>query len=387
MDPMSDKSHLPTPSFETICGHFAEDPQQFHGAVIPPIFQNSLFAYPTIQSLGSPERYNYTRVRNPTSDILEKKLAELEGAEIGRCFGSGMGAISAAILACVKGGDHVVAVEHCYGPTAAFFSYLEKFGVSTTYVSGDDPQQFAYASRDNTTLFYLESPTSLFFELQDIPAITALARARGISTIADNSYCTPYFQNPIAMGVDFVVHTTTKYIGGHSDVVGGVAVGSRERMEKMLTQEAELIGAVLDPFGSWLTLRGLRTLPVRMERHFESANRIAHWLVEQPQIEQVNYPTLPGYPQAELYRRQMRGACGLISFVPKDRDREKISNALNVLRYYRFGCSWGGFESLCIPGQWEELGEGQTRALIRLHIGLENPDDLMADLQNALCRM
>lgn len=376
---------LPPPAFETRVVHHAEDPQRFEGAIIPPIFQNSLFAYPSIEELGAEGRFNYTRDRNPTTDILEQKLAAMECGEQARCFGSGMGAISAAILSCVKGGDHVVAVTNCYGPTAMFLKYLQgKFGLDLTFITGQDSGEFERVTKPNTTLFYLESPSSLFFELQDFETVTAFAKSRGIATIADNSYASPYFQNPLTMGVDMVVHSATKYLGGHSDIVAGVAVGSAERMQGLMADEAPLIGAILDPFASWLMLRGIRTLHVRLERHFQTALRIAEWLEKQPAVDEVFYPALASHPQAALYRRQMRGASGLVSFRPKTLDPARIGPAMNRLKYYRFGCSWGGFESLALPAHWVDLEGGQRRCTVRLHVGLENAEDLIADLGRML---
>ncbi len=369
------------PSFETLCCHHAEDPTKHNGAVVPPIYQNSLFHHPTMEDWGKPGFYNYTRVSNPTTDILEKKVAALEGGEAARAFGSGMAAIAAAIMSCLRSGDHVVAAEGSYGPTKALLSdYLVRFGIETTYVSGEDPCQFEEAARPNTKVFYLESPSSMWFKLQDFETICKMAKTREITTIADNSYSSPYFQNPIAFGVDLVVHSATKYLGGHSDIVAGMCIGSAEKIKSIGDNEGGLLGATLDPFASWLMIRGIRTLPIRLERHYQTALRVAQWLENHPAISQVNYPGLPSHPQAALFRKQMRGASGLLSFVVKDPDEAKGRAVANRLQYFRRGCSWGGFESLVVCG----AGPSPGTVAFRLHIGLEGVEDLLGDLEQGL---
>ncbi len=393
-----------TPNFETICTHLGEDPSLYRGAVVPPIFQNSLF---TFESAGLKERnyavapdgqapaggvseaYDYSRVANPTTDIAEAKIAALEGGERARLFGSGMGAVSAAVFSCIKAGDHVVVANTVYGPTRQLLdSYLSRFGIEVTMIDGDEPEEWAAAARPNTTLFFLESPSSVVFRQQDLSAVAAIARAHGISTIIDNSWATPIFQSPIRHGIDLVVHSATKYLGGHSDIVAGVVVGSAERLRKLTFDEGCLFGAMLDPFASWLLIRGLRTLPIRMERHQKSARQIAGALAEHPAVERVLYPGLPNDPQCELTTRQLRGTSGLMSIVLKENRREAAHKVVDALRYFGIGCSWGGFESLALPmgvpaSALRELGN-ETRWLIRLHIGLETVDDLWSDLDAAL---
>jgi cystathionine beta-lyase/cystathionine gamma-synthase len=233
---------LPDPG--TVVAHLGENRELQRGAVTPPIFQNSLFTFPTCEDRGrkwvSPDAdtYDYTRVSNPTTDIAEAKIAALEGGAKARCFGSGMAAISAAILSCVKAGDHVVALETAYGPTRQFLSdYLVRFGISVTYIDGAEPQEWADAILPNTTLFYLESPSSVIFKQQDLRAVTSIAKANNIATILDNSWATPIFQNPLLFGIDLVLHSATKYLGGHSDIVAGVVIGNEERMKKMQAEE------------------------------------------------------------------------------------------------------------------------------------------------------
>lgn len=373
------------PGFETLLAHAGEDPRRYEGAIVPPIYQTSLFtsrdvaAYEeSAHSLREP--YYYTRINNPTTEILQVKLAAIEKAEAARCFGSGMAAVTAAIMHAVKAGDHVVAVETIYGPArSALSTYLAKFGIYVTYVDGTDPQQFADASRPNTRLFYLESPSSLVFRLQNLPAVVAIAHERGISTVLDNSWASPYFQNPLEFGVDVVLHSATKYLSGHSDVVAGAMMGSRDRIDAISEHEGSLLGATLDPFAAWLLLRGVRTLAVRLDRHQQSALRVAEFLETHPTVACVHYPGLPSHPQHDLACRQMRGFSGLLSFELKDGGKPAAAAVVNRLRFFGIGVSWGGYESLVVP-----LHFRSDRWGMRLHVGLETVEDLVQDLADAL---
>ncbi|MEP6756903.1 MAG: PLP-dependent aspartate aminotransferase family protein [Chthonomonadales bacterium] len=385
---------MSNPGFETICAHYGEDPERFHGAVAPPLFQNSLFALPDAETFldqagRGKGRYVYTRVSNPTTDILETKLAVLEKGEMARCFGSGDAAAAAAIFYAVKTGDHVVAVDTAYGPTRQILSeYLQKFKIEVTYVRGNEISDFEAAIRPNTRLFYLESPSSLIFHIQDLREITRLAKEHGILTVIDNSYSTPYFQNPIELGVDLVMHTATKYLGGHSDLVGGVVVGKAEHMMSLRDNEGTLLGGILDPFAAWLMLRGLRTLPVRMDRHQSSCLRIAEYLESHPMVSVVHHPGLESHPQHKLACSQMRGTNGLVSFEFKDGKRSTAVKFVDSLQYYHIAVSWGGYESLAIPirfptGAIQLTDPSDYRWGSRLHIGLETPEDLLNDLDQA----
>ncbi|MDW8206301.1 MAG: PLP-dependent aspartate aminotransferase family protein, partial [Chloroherpetonaceae bacterium] len=352
------------PALDTLCAHWAEDPARFHGAVIPPIFQNSLFTFPDCETRdrlwagrtqtgveGADALFEYTRVSNPTTAIVEAKIAVLERGEQARCFSSGMAAISAAVLSCVRTGDHVIAPETVYGPTRVLLSeYLPRFHIETTYVDGRDPEDFVRALRPNTRLIYLESPSTGVFYQQDLQAVAALARSQGIATICDNSWASPCFQNPIPLGIDLVVHSATKYLGGHSDVIAGVVVGPASRMEDLSAREGCLLGAVLDPFAAWLLLRGVRTLSVRMERHQRNALQVATFLNAHPAIARVFYPGLPDAPQAALSARQLRGFSSF-SVALRDPGQAAAYRFVNRLRYFGIGCSWGGFESLAMPMQ------------------------------------
>ncbi len=390
------------PGFETICAHLGEDPSRQSGAVSPPIFQSSLFTSPDAETFvergkqDSPV-YDYTRVANPTTDVLQTKLAALERTEAARCFGSGNAAVTAAILHFVRAGDHLVAVDTIYGPTRSFLSsYVNRFGVETTFVPGDDPQQFANALQPNTRLIYLESPSSLVFNLQDLRAVSVLARERGIATVIDNSWASPYFQNPAELGIDVVVHSATKYLNGHSDIVAGAAMGSREHIGGLAVREGALLGGILDPFASWLMIRGLRTLAIRMERHQASGMAVAEFLEGHPRVARVHYPGLASHPQHGLAKSQMRGYSGLLSFELKDGSKEDAFRFVNRLKYFGIGVSWGGFESLAIPIGFPQ-GKGgpvhlpgvtpspdEVRWGARLSIGLETVEDMLEDLDSAL---
>lgn len=379
--------------FETLAAHYAEHRHALLGAAAPPIFQTSTFVYPDAAAFETrndplPRYYDYTRVRNPTTSILEAKLAKLERGTWGRAFASGMGAITAAINVNLVAGGHVVAVADCYLPTRWYLrDYLRRFNVDVTFVRGTRPEDFIASLRDDTRMLYLESPTTGTFDVLDLPPITAAARERGILTIFDNSWSTPYFQNPLELGCDLVLHSATKYIGGHSDVVGGIVVGRDENLRRRLVKEAELLGASIDPFAAWLLIRGLRTLAVRMKQHQESGLAIARMLAEQPAVRRVYYPGLESYANHAVARRQMRGFSGMLSFALHDQSRAATHRVMDRLRVFSIGCSWGGFESLVLGGQASALfndDPDQPLWLIRLHVGLENTADLLRDVRQAL---
>ncbi|MBK8914818.1 MAG: PLP-dependent transferase [Phycisphaerales bacterium] len=379
---------IANPGFETLCAHFGEDPTSQFGAASVPIYQTSTFIYPDAEAFEArraPDtpHYDYTRGGNPTAAVLEAKLARLERGAWAESFGSGMGAISAAINLAVRSEAHVVCVGNVYSPTSAYLRHLERFGVRTTFVRELDPQAFIDAITPATRLMYLESPTTGLFEILDVRAITPVCRERGILTIFDNSCVSSLFQSPLEMGCDLVVHSATKYIGGHSDVVAGVVVGRDERLRDRLFREIELCGATLDPFGAWLLIRGLRTLALRMRHHEQAALAVARMLAGHPAVRAVHHPGLESHPQHALARTQMSGFSSLFSFEPADQSREATLSFLNRLRLFRQGVSWGGHESLAIGGKLFGGPNPQSR-VIRLHCGLESIPDLVADVAQAL---
>ncbi|HEY3365640.1 MAG TPA: PLP-dependent aspartate aminotransferase family protein [Symbiobacteriaceae bacterium] len=380
---------------ETIAAHAGDDPFRFMGAAVPPIVETSTFVFDSYEALeeafARPDDHCiYTRGNNPTVRVAEEKIAALEGAEACRLFGSGMAAISAAILTFLKAGDHVVAVSTVYGPAFNFMTqYLTRFGIETTFVDGTDVGQFAAAVRPNTRLFYLESPSSFVYKLQDLAAVATLAREHGIRTVIDNSYCTMLLQRPLDLGIDLSVYSATKFLNGHSDVVAGAVVGSRELIGQINKFEYPLLGGIIGPFEAWLIARGLRTLPMRMKQHQANAARVVAFLAGHPKVKQVYYPGHPSHPQYELACRQMKGASSLCSFELDTQDLAAIKRFTNAVRYIGLGVSWGGFESLMFlpliaqsrevpPEKWTSPG------MVRLHVGLEAPEDLIEDLDQAL---
>ena len=385
--------------FQTICVHEGEDYERFYGGVTPPIFENSLFSFPTYEDIddafqGKSNRYLYTRGVNPTVEILERKITALEGTEATKVFGSGMAAISSAIMVALKDGDHVVAVKNLYSPAHSFLSqYLgQKFNIAVTYVDGRNTEEIVQALEPNTSLIYLESPTSLNLHIQDIPAITKIAKERGIVTIIDNSYCTPYYQRPFEMGVDLVVHSATKYLNGHSDVVAGVVSGRKDLVDRIQQNEQALFGGIIGPFEAWLVIRGLRTLGIRMERHTATALKVAEYLEQHPKVARVYYPGLPSFPQKELADRMMTGWGGLMSFEVVG-DDAGIRRMINRLKYFSIGVSWGGYESLVFHANLslkhkfnaDQMADWDLSPnLIRIFIGLEDAHVLIEDLAAGL---
>jgi cystathionine beta-lyase/cystathionine gamma-synthase len=363
--------------------HDEHDEQHF-GAVTHPIYQNSLFTFASYEDLEQAftslqDHYVYMRGKNPTVRQLERKCAELDGGEEALAFASGMGAITAGLFSFLKQGDHVICVQDVYPPVKDWLDrVMSKFGVSTSYVEGGDLEQWRSSIQTNTRLMYLESPSSFKFRLQDLHEITRLAKERSILTMIDNTWATPIFQQPIACGVDIVAYSLSKYAGGHSDLVGGALVGSREHLTQVFQTAYMLHGAIMTPSTASLVMRGLRTYPLRMEQHRKSGLQIAEWLVGQPFIMEVNHPGLSIHPQHELGRKQMTGTSGLFSIKVKQ-PLSEMRKWLNGLRLFRIGISWGGYESLAVlrPGESEQV------TYARFSIGLEDSLDLIADLRQA----
>ena len=371
---------------EDICAHLGDDYARFMGAIVPPVFQNSLFVRPKEEGEpGTP--YSYTRMANPTIDIAERKIAALEGGDGALCFSSGMGAISSAILHFVRANCHVVLVDTAYGCTLGFVqSYLrERFNVDCTLVNGSSLEEIRAAIRPNTRLIYLESPSSLLFRMQDLAAVAALAREKGIGTVIDNSYATPLYQQPLKHGIDIVCHTASKYLGGHSDIVAGALVARREIIESIQNLERAWLGNNMDPHQASLLIRGLRTLTVRVPQHAAGAEKVAAYLEKSPKIRQVFYPGSATYAQNDLFRKYMKRATGLLSFATAGSWDDAV-RFTRKLRCFQNGCSWGGFESLCVPLGQDDAGRaaGRPDNLVRMHVGLENVDTLLEDIEQAM---
>jgi cystathionine beta-lyase/cystathionine gamma-synthase len=378
-----------------ILNELGEDRNDYFNAIAPPIIQTSNFTFNTIadfrEAMRDEFRANlYSRGQNPTLNILRKKLAALDGAEDALVFSSGVAAISVPVIALLKQGDHVVCVENPYSWTIKLFkNLLAKYGVITTFINGTSIENFEHAITPQTRLIYLESPNTFSYELQDLQVIAALAKVRGITTMIDNSYCSPLFQQPTKLGIDLVAQSATKYIGGHSDVVAGVVTGSTKLINQIFDHEFMNIGPALSPHSAWLLIRGLRTLPLRIQRSFESTKVITDWLEQHSAVEQVIWPFSSHFKQAELAQRQMQGCGGLFSFVLKDSTAEKMEEFCDRLQHILMAVSWGGHESLVIPsiatippGEFDP--NNKRHQLIRMYVGLEDPDYLIKDLEQAL---
>lgn len=378
-----------------IINELAEDRSLYYNAVAPPIIQTSNFVFNDFKSLkqafdDEDSAYLYSRGRNPTIEILRKKLAALDNAEDALVLNSGASAIYGAVLASVKSGDHIISVKKPYTWARRLFdNMLPRFGVTTTYIDGTKIENFENAILPNTTLIYLESPNSLTFEIQDLEAVANLAKKHNITTILDNSYCTPIYQKPHALGIDLCLQSATKYLGGHSDTIAGVLTGSKVMLNKIFNEQLLNNGSGISPFNAWLILRGLRTLPLRLKHISESTKKIVAYLKAHPKIESVIFPDDQDYPQIELAKRQMSGAGGLFSVVLKADSYEAIEKFTYQLQHFLVAVSWGGHESLILP-QAAGIGpeafntKDATHRLARVYIGLEDTDYLISDLEQAL---
>ncbi|MDP4261107.1 MAG: PLP-dependent aspartate aminotransferase family protein [Bacteroidota bacterium] len=381
-----------------ILNELGEERENYFNAISPPIMQTSNFAFKKVDDLRKAFEdemagYLYSRGINPTVDILRKKLAALDGAEDCLVFNSGAAAIFAGILANVKAGDHIVSVKAPYTWAQRMFdSILPRFNVSTTYIDGTDTANWKRTTKDNTTFYYLESPNSWDFALQDIKAIAALARSKNIVTMIDNSYCTPVYQRPIEMGMDMAMQTATKYIGGHSDTLGGVLSGSHAMIKKIFDSEYLNIGSGIQPFNAWLLIRGLRTLSARLDRISRSTRQVVQFMKQHPGVESVIFPLDESFPQYALAQQQMTGACGLFTFVLKTTKMESVARFCESLQHIMMAVSWGGHESLVMPKcsgiQPKDFDPGnREHRFVRMYVGLEDPEYLVADLEQALAKM
>ncbi len=380
--------------FETRAIHVGEEPNLHPGGtgdVAHPIHLASTFARAKVdEPTGG---YEYARTANPTRDALEKRLAALEDGRFAVAFASGLAAETSLILALVKAGEHIVAFDDLYGGTRRLFSRIfePQYQISITYVDARQPQQVAAAIRENTRLIWLETPTNPLLKLCDIAAIAAIAHQHHIPVVVDNTFASPYFQNPLAMGADVVLHSTTKYINGHSDSVGGAIITNDETLYEALKFVQNAAGAILSPFDSFLILRGTKTLAVRMERHQANALAIARFLEEHPRVKRVIYPGLPSHPQHALARKQMRGYGGMLSF-ELDGTLVHARRFVEAVRYFALAESLGGVESLIeLPALMTHASVpvevrrelGISDGLIRISVGIENVEDLIADLDSA----
>ena len=375
-----------------IINELGEERGKYYNAVVPPIMQTSNFSFETVESFrGALEdessAFLYSRATNPTLNILAKKLAALDGAEDCLVFNSGAGTVFTSVLANVKSGDHIISVAKPYTWAQKLFdNVLPKFNVTTTYIDGRDTSNFEKAIQPNTTVIYLETPNGWSFDLQDLQAVARLAKAKNIITICDNSYSTPLYQRPIDYGIDLVLQSATKFINGHSDVVAGVLCGSKKMIDKIFKSEYMNMGIGTTPFNAWLLIRGLRTLPIRMERVSATTRIVVSYLKSCERVQEVLFPFDENFHQYELAKKQMKGAGGLFSFILKVETLEEIETFCNSLRHILMAVSWGGHESLIIPGcasiKKEDFNaDNDEHRRIRLYVGLEEPEYIIEDLK------
>jgi methionine-gamma-lyase len=385
-------------SIETRAVHAGEETCPLTGAVDTPIYQSTTFAFKDAEqgaALFSHQRegYVYTRYGNPTLKALEEKIAALEGAEAAQVTATGMAAVSTSVLGLLKAGDHLVSARSIYSAAFDLFHRkLPSWGIETTFVESTAPDDFARAIRANTKLVYIETPSNPVLNVLDIEAIAYVARSREVPVAIDNTFATPFNTRPLRMGVDLVIHSATKYLCGHGDAMGGVIAGKHAIIQKIAVETHRDLGGVMSPFNAWLILRGLRTLPLRMERHNDNAMRIAQFLRNHPKVEEVFYPGLPSHPGHDIARKQMRGFGGMLSFVVHG-GIEAGRHVLNSVKLCILAVSLGDTRTLIthpastthvvVPRE-KRLEIGIYDGLIRLSVGIENVQDLMDDLDQAL---
>ncbi|HCI80375.1 MAG TPA: cystathionine gamma-synthase [Ktedonobacter sp.] len=373
--------------FATKAIHAGQEPDPTTGAIMTPIYQTSTYAQ---TGMGEHKGYEYARTGNPTRSALEACIAALENGKYGLAFASGMAAES-AVLSLLNAGDHIIACDDLYGGTYRMFErIMSRYNVETSYVPfGGDYEQ---AIRPTTKLIWVETPTNPLLRLVDIRAVAEVAHRHNILLVVDNTFSSPYFQQPLSLGADIVLHSTTKYINGHSDVVGGAVVMNDDKVYEALKFHQNAAGAVPGPMDTWLTLRGVKTLAVRMRQHAANADAVARFLMEHPRVERVYYPGLSTHPDYELAKRQMSGFGGMVSFQFKGTAAD-VDEVVRRFKVFTFAESLGGVESLvCHPASMthgsipREIREarGLTDTLLRLSVGIEDSEDLLADLEQAL---
>lgn len=384
-------------SFDTLSVHAGEDREANFGALSVPIYNASVYAFTDAEEGAAIHNefkhgYYYGRLGNPTTDALEKTIAELENAEAGQAFASGMAAVSAAILSNVRSGDHIVAPESMYATTTNLLRHLaENLNIETTFTDAADAENYRDAIQPNTKLFWLESPSNPLVRITDIAKVAEIARSVGILTVVDNTFATPFNQRPVELGADIVIHSGTKYLGGHSDLTAGLLAGRSDMVKHIRKVAIKLIGGTISPQVAWLVMRGVKTLALRMERHNSNAFALANMLAEHPMVKAVYYPGLESHENHDVAKRQMRGFGGMVSF---DLGSVEAGKAfVNSVRLCTLATSLGGVETIvqhaasmthaAIPAK-ERQKAGITDGLIRMSVGVEGIDDLKTDIQNAL---
>ena len=378
----------PVPNFETLAIHAGQEPDPATGAVVPPIYQVSTYKQDGVGGLRG--GYEYSRSGNPTRAALEENLAALEGGRRGLAFASGMAAEDCLLRTLLTPGDHVVIPQDAYGGTFRLFAkVVARWGVEWSVADTSDPAAVRAALRPRTRVVWVETPSNPLLGVTDIAAVADVARTAGARLVVDNTFASPYLQQPLALGADVVVHSTTKYMGGHSDVVGGALVTADEALGEELAYHQNAMGAVAGPFDAWLVLRGIKTLAVRMDRHCANAARIAEFLASHPRVTEVRYPGLPSHPGHETAAKQMRAFGGMVSFRVAGGEQAAVE-VCNRAELFTLGESLGGVESLIEhPGRMTHASAAGSALevpadLVRLSVGIESVDDLLADLSAAL---
>ena len=384
-------------SFNTLTVHAGENLTENFGAVNVPIYTASIFAFSDVEEGAAIHNhqkpgYFYGRFGNPTQDALEKAIVELENGESALAFASGMAAVSAAVLTIVQSGDHIVAPASMYSTVTFFFKHLaENFGIETSFVDATDAKNYANAIRPQTKIFWIETPSNPLVKITDISTVAKIARENNITSIADNTFATPFNQRPLELGVDLIIHSATKYLGGHSDLTAGLLVGKKDIVEKARLGTTKLYGGNIAPQVAWLVLRGIKTLALRMERHNNNASAIANMLYNHSKVKAVFYPGLAAHQNHEIASKQMKGFGGMIAFDVGEIEAGKT--LVNNLKVCMLATSLGGVETViqhsasmthAALSPEERLTAGVTDGLIRLSVGIEDAQDLIADLQQAL---
>ncbi|MCA0992396.1 methionine gamma-lyase [Pseudalkalibacillus hwajinpoensis] len=384
--------------FETKTIHDGYDSKSHHNSLASPIYQTSTFTFETAEAgerrfAGEEPGYIYSRLGNPTVRMLEERIASLENAEGGLAFGSGMAAVSAVLMYLVKSGDHILCSEGVYGCTFGLLKMLEeKFAIEHDLLPLDSFEEIQQAIRPNTTVIYIETPINPTLKLIDLEMISSVAKKKGITVVVDNTFSTPYLQRPLEFGCDIVLHSATKYIGGHGDVVAGLVVSDKETITAIAKSTQKDIGGILSPFDAWLLLRGLKTLPIRMDRHCSNAHKIVQKLIEHPSVTNVMYPGREESPSFLIAQKQMKSPGGLISFEINGGKLE-AQNFMNRLRMIKIAVSLGDAETLiqhpatmthAVVPEEERKRMGISESLIRLSIGLEAWEDIWRDIEQAL---
>ena len=379
---------------ENICCEVEKESVKKYHAMAPEIVQTSSFHFPTAEDFiacsdDEKNNYVYTRGTNPTTEILEKKLARLEGGEKCKVFSSGMGAIAATMFTLLEQGDHVIMANTIYGEALALIKYMEKFGIELTRIDVSSTDEIAQEIKENTKMIYFESPSSQKFELLDLEKIAAMAKNKQIYTVIDSTWASPLFQHPLSHGIDLVIHSCSKYIGGHSDIVAGAVIGSEVIVDSIFENGHQSLGATNSPFNSWLAIRGLRTLAVRMNHQHQAIIQVLDHLLKDHRIAKIFHPYCGSEEQKDLADKYLTGYGSLFAIDLVDEDFGKLKKFLNALEVVTIGVSWGGFESLALPAfKGNNLAALEKRGLspahVRLYVGLEEPMSIVEDIQQAL---